>query len=404
MNIVNYTYKFRIYPNKEQTTLLNKHLGCARMVYNHFLAEHIQQYKDTGKSDSYNKQSKSLTALKKEEDYKWLNEVNSQSIQFALKCLENAYENFFAKRAKFPRYKAKRSKGKFTVPQSGKIQENKLFLPKFKQLIRVEIDREIKGKIGKMSVTKNPNGHFYVSIFTEKVIKFLPKTGKQIGIDLGIKNFAITSDGELYENYRYTLKYAKKLRTAQKHLSRKKKGSNEYEKQRLKVARIHEKIANSRLDNLHKVSMKLVQEYDLIAIEDLHVKGMVRNKKLAKHISDVSWGTFITLLKYKCDWYGKDLVTIGRYYPSSKTCNKCKEINKNLKLSDRMWTCEFCKTLLDRDINAAINILEEGLKIFSAGTVEYTDGDSSKTRSEHVQGKHGSVKSETQLIGSAVCG
>jgi putative transposase len=208
-------------------------------------------------------------------------------------------------------------------------------------------------------------------------VKF-EKTGKEVGIDLGLKDFVITSDGDKYSNNRYTKLYAKKLKSNQQHLSRKIKGSNRYVKQRIKVATIHKKITNSRVDNLHKVSTKLVKEYDLIAIEDLNVKGMVKNKKLSKHISDASWGRFVIMLTYKSEWNDKQLVKINRFYPSSKTCNCCGYINSSLKLSDRNWTCPVCNTELDRDINASINILNEGYRInnnISAGTVDYRRGD-----------------------------
>ena len=226
-----------------------------------------------------------------------------------------------------------------------------------------------------MSITKTPTGKYYVSIFTEQIIEELPKTGKQVGIDLGLKDFLITSDNKKFKNNRYTKKYAKKLKKAQQHLSRKQKGSNGFEKQKLKVAKIHEKIASCRLDTLHKVSRKLVNEFDIIVCEDLNVKGMIKNHKLSKHIADASWGNFVTLLQYKCDWYGKELVKVNRFYPSSKTCSDCGWINQELRLSDREWTCKSCGVIHDRDWNASKNILKEGLKNISAGTVDYKGGE-----------------------------
>src|SRR5690554_4478726 len=218
-----------------------------------------------------------------------------------------------------------------------------------------------------MSIAKTPTGKYYVSILTEQIIDELPKTNKQVGIDLGIKDFVITSDNRKFKNNRYTKKYAKELKKAQQHLSRKTKGSNGFEKQKLKVAKIHEKIANCRLDNLHKVSKELVESYDLISVEDLNVKGMIKNRKLSKHIADASWGNFVTLLQYKCDWYGKELVKVNRFYPSSKTCGDCGWINQELKLSDREWSCKSCGVVHDRDVNASRNILKEGLKIYGKG-------------------------------------
>jgi putative transposase len=367
MKVINKTYKFRIYPNKEQEILLSKHFGCSRFVYNYFLNERKEQYQKDNKSDDYYKQAKTLTKLKKKEDYIWLKEVNSQTIQFALRNLDTAYVNFFRGNAQFPNFKSRKHKNTFTIPQFGRLEDNKIHIPKFKDGIKVKLDkREIKGDIGKMNITKTPTGKYYVSIFTEQIIEQLPKTNKQVGIDLGLKDFVITSDGIKYKNNRYTKKYSRELKKAQQHLSRKEKGSNGFEKQKLKVAKIHEKIASCRLDTLHKVSYQLVKENDLIVVEDLNVKGMIKNHKLSKHIADVSWGNFITLLKYKCDWYGKELVKVNRFYPSSKTCSDCGWINQNLKLSEREWTCK-CGEIHDRDLNASKNILKEGLKIFGQG-------------------------------------
>jgi putative transposase len=367
MKVVNKTYKFRIYPNKEQEILLSKHFGCSRFVYNHFLNERKEQYQKDKKSDNYYVQAKSLTELKKTEDYNWLKEVNSQTIQFALRNLDTAYVNFFRGNAQFPIFKSRKHKNTFTIPQFGRLEENKIIIPKFKGGIKVKLDkRKVNGKIGKMNITKTPTNKYYVSIFTEQTIEQLPKTNKQCGIDLGLKDFVITSDEIKYKNNRYTKKYSRELKKAQQHLSRKEKGSNGFEKQKLKVAKIHEKISSCRLDTLHKVSKELVEDYDLIGIEDLNVKGMIKNHKLSKHIADASWGNFVNLLSYKCEWHGKELVKVGRFYPSSKTCNSCGWINQELKLSDRKWTCK-CGETHDRDINASKNILKEGLKIYGKG-------------------------------------
>lgn len=388
--MVNKTYRFRLFPTAEQEILLAKHFGCTRYVYNHFLNERKEQYQADKKSDNYYKQAATLTKLKKEEDTKWLKEVNSQTLQFALRSLDTAFLNFFRGNAQFPKFKSRKHKNTFTIPQFGKLEDGKIIIPKFKDGIKVKLHREVKGKIGKMSITKTPTGKYYVSIFTEQEVEELPKTNKQVGIDLGLKDFVITSDNKKYKNNRYTKKYAKQLKKAQQHLSRKQKGSNGFEKQKLKVAKIHEKIASCRLDTLHKVSKELVESYDLISIEDLNVKGMIKNHKLSKHIADASWGNFVTLLQYKCDWYGKELVKVNRFYPSSKTCGECGWINQELKLSDREWTCKSCGAIHDRDVNASRNILKEGLKIISGGTLDNTDGDSNKTSVK----KHKSVKSE----------
>ena len=365
--MVNKTYRFRLFPTAEQEILLAKHFGCTRYVYNHFLNERKEQYQADKKSDNYYKQAATLTKLKKEEDTKWLKEVNSQTLQFALRSLDTAFLNFFRGNAQFPKFKSRKHKNTFTIPQFGKLEDGKIIIPKFKDGIKVKLHREVKGKIGKMSITKTPTGKYYVSIFTEQEVEGLPKTNKQVGIDLGLKDFVITSDNKKYKNNRYTKKYAKQLKKAQQHLSRKQKGSNGFEKQKLKVDKIHEKIASCRLDTLHKVSKKLVETYDLISVEDLNVKGMIKNHKLSKHIADASWGNFVTLLQYKCDWYGKELVKVNRFYPSSKTCGDCGWINQELKLSDREWTCKSCGVVHDRDVNASRNILKEGLKIYRQG-------------------------------------
>ena len=394
MRKINRTYKFRLYPNNAQSELMARHFGCARFVYNYFLNQCKEQYRITGKSDNYYAQTKTLTALKKQEATAWLKEVNSQTLQFAIRSLEVAYTNFFQKRAKFPNFKSKHSKNSFTVPQFAHISDNSLFIPKFKGGIKCRVHREIKGNIGKVTIFKTPSGKYFVSVFTEEEYTTpLAKTNKSIGVDMGLKYLLITSEGETFKNNRFTRKYERKLARAQQHLSRKKKGSRGFENQKLKVARLYEKISNSRADYLNKCSISLVQRYDIICIEDLNVKGMVRNHHLAKSISDASWGTFVRLLKYKADWNDKQIVKINRFYPSSKTCCECGWINQDLNLSIREWTCENGH-VLDRDLNAAKNILKEGLKIISSGTGDYTGGDSNKT----LLTKHESVKPESHLL------
>lgn len=358
--------------------MLAKHFGCARFVYNYFLNQRKEQYRLTGKSDNYCAQAKALTELKKQEETAWLKEVNAQSLQFAVRCLDVAYTNFFKKRAGFPNFKSKRSKNSFTAPQAAYIVGDRLFVPKFKEGIKCRVHREIKGKIGKVTITKTPSGKYFVSVCTEEdYVTPLEKTNKSIGVDLGLKDLLVTSEGEIFSNNRYTRKYERKLATAQRHLSRKKKGSRGFERQRLKVARIYEKISNSREDYLHKCSISLVKRYDTICIEDLNVKGMVKNHRLAKSISDASWGSFVDMLSYKAEWNDKKVVKIDRYFPSSQTCNVCGYINKQTKdLSVREWECSVCHTHHNRDINAAINILRVGLKQYtSAGTADYTDGE-----------------------------
>lgn len=377
MRKINRTYRFRLYPNEGQIELPARHFGCVRFVFNYFLNQRKEQYRLTGKSDNYYAQAKTLTALKKEEATAWLKEVNSQTLQFAVRSLEVAYTNFFQKRAKFPNFKSKRSKNSFTVPQFASIAGDRLFMPKFKEGIKCRVHREIKGKIGKVTISKTKSGKYFVSVFTEEeYITLLEKTGKSVGVDMGIKDLFVTSEGEAFKNNRYARRYERKLAKAQQHLSRKKKGSRGFENQRLKVARLHEKIANCRADYLHKCSIFLVRRYDTICIEDLNVKGMKKNHPLAKFISDASWGSFVSMLTYKAEWNDKKVVKVDRYFPSSQTCNICGYVNKKTKdLSVREWECPFCHTYHNRDVNAAINILRFGLNYISAGTVDYTGGE-----------------------------
>ena len=394
MRKINRTYRFRLYPNKEQTELLAKHFGCSRFVYNYFLNQRKEQYRLTGKSDNFYAQCKTLTALKKQEETAWLKEVNAQTLQFAIRSLEAAYDNFFKKHAKFPKFKSKHSKNSFTVPQAASVSGCRLFIYKFKEGIKCRVHREIKGKIGKVTVTKTPSGKYFVSVFTEEeYISSLKKTGKSVGVDMGLKDLLVTSEGETFKNNRYTRRYECKLAKAQRHLSRKKKGSRGFENQRLKVARLHEKIANSRADYLNKCSISLVRKYDTICIEDLNLKGMVKNHRLAKSVTDASWGKFVTMLTYKAEWNGKNVVKVDRFFPSSQTCNVCGYVNKDIKdLSVREWECPECHTHHDRDVNAAINILHIGLNNnISAGTADYTGGEEVRTDQSR---SHSSVKPE----------
>lgn len=402
MRKIHRTYKFRLYPTKAQTELLAKHFGCARFVYNYFLNQRKEQYKLTGKSDNFYDECKSLTELKKQEETAWLKEVNSQTLQFAIRCLENAYTNFFKKRAKFPKFKSKRSKNSFTIPQSAYISVGRLFIHKFKGGIKCRVHREVKGKIGKMTISKTTSGKYFAFVCTEEeYVPTIEKSGKPIGVDLGLKDLLVTSEGERFTNNHYTKKYERRLATAQRHLSRKKKGSRGYESQRLKVARLHEKISNCRMDYLQKCSISLVGRYDIICVEDLNVKGMVKNHRLAKFISDASWGTFINILTYKAEWNDKKVVKIDRFYPSSQTCSVCGNRHGQTKdLSVREWECPACHTHHNRDVNAAINILRVGLKQYaSAGTADYTGGEEVRAV---LSESHSSVKPETRK--SLTCG
>ena len=358
----------------------------------------MEQYKATQKSDNYYDQAKKLTLLKKQEEFVWLKEINSQTLQHSLRHLESAYLNFFRGNAKFPRFKSRKDKNSFVVPQFCSVVDNSISLPKFKSNIKIKKHQEMSGNVRSMTITKDCDGKYYVAILTEQSYEPVQKSNKSVGIDLGLKDFVITSDGKVYKNNRYTKKYERKLSKAQKHLSRKQEDSTSYENQRRKVVKIHKKIANSRNDVLHKVSTELVRDYDIICCENLNVKGMIKNHRLAKHIVDVSWGTFINYLEYKCNREDKTLVKINRYFPSSQTCSECGYINQNTKdLSVREWTCPSCGKHHNRDLNASINILREGLKTLSAGTVDYTGGDDVRLAC-----KQSSVKPEAHK--SLICG
>lgn len=375
MKIIKYSYKFRITPTKDQEVLLNKHFGSVRWSYNYFLNQRKEEYLKNKKSLTYNGQSAQLTILKKNEETAWLKEVNAQTLQYSLKCLDQAYQNFFSKRTQFPRFKSKRSKNSFCVPQNVKVKEEKLVIPKFQDGIEIVMDRSIEGSIRQCKISKTPTGKYFVSILVDREYTPVKKTNKSVGIDLGLKDFLVMSDGSKIKNQRFLKHYEKTLKLNRQSLSRKTRGSNRYERQRLKVARIHEKITNSRMDLIHKTTLDIVRNYDKIFVEDLNVSGMMKNRKLAKSIGDVAWGTFINTLKYKAEWNDKEILEVGRFFPSSKTCNSCGWINNSLTLKDRNWKCK-CGLVVDRDLNSAKNILNEGLrcKDISVGTTDHGRG------------------------------
>lgn len=365
------TYRFALQPTKAQESLLGKHFGSVRWVYNHFLKERIEQYKLSKASDNCYKQSATLTQLKRYPEYAWLKEVNSQSLIVALRHLDTAFVNFFQGRASFPRFKRKSGKNSFTVPQFVRVREDRIYLLKFKEGIKFRMHRKIEGTVKHCTVDKTPTGKYFVSIVCEEQHQPKKPTGKRCGIDLGHKEFAVTSDGIRFDNGRHLKKYQRALATAQRRPCRKIKGARNRDKQRRKVARIYEKVSTTRRDLQHKISARITNAYDVICVEDLDIKGMLRNRKLARHIADAGWGTFVRTLEYKAEWNYKQVVKIQRFFPSSKTCHQCGYIHQSLKLSERAWTCPNGH-VLDRDENAAKNILREGVKLLSSGTGDHT--------------------------------
>lgn len=363
-------YKFRVYPNKKQEVALAKNFGCVRFIYNHMLAKKIKAYETENKRLSRFDLSATVTEMKTQEEYKWLNEVNSQSLQAALRDLDNAFTRFFREKKGFPSFKSKKtSRRSFQCPQNVKIdfENNKLTIPKIKN-IKIKLHRTFKGKMKTVTISKTPTNKYYASILVEVPTVETKKpeinSNTTIGIDLGLTHFATLSTGGKIDNPKHLKNSLQKLKVMQKRLSRKQKGSSNRNKARLKVAHIHEKITNQRLDFIHKITYSLTHDsqVDTIVTETLNTPGMMKNHCLAQAISDVGWGVLDNQLNYKCGWYNKNHLKIGRFEPSSKICHVCGEKNDELRLADRNWVCANCGESHDRDENAAINIKKFGLQ------------------------------------------
>jgi putative transposase len=371
-------YKYRIYPTPEQEVLFSKTFGCCRYVYNWALNLKITSYKSDRKTLG-NVYLNNLMKSDLKERCEWLKEVNSQSLQSALRNLDTAYTNFFRNThaVGFPKFKSRKNHQSFQCPQHCSVDftQNVLNIPKAKGIPTV-FHRKFKGVVKTVTVSKTPGGRYYASVLVDTALQVCEKTkpsaGSTIGIDLGIKSLAVTSSGLVFDNHKHLKKSLARLAFLQKRLSHKRKGSANREKARIKVARLQERISNQRRDNLHKITHHLTHDNQVrtICMENLNVKGMLRNHHLAQSVSDASMGMFLTLLEYKCEWYGVNLIKIDRFAPSSKTCSHCGYLYKDLKLSERAWTCPICHTQHDRDLNAAINIKAFGLNNPTPGAGE----------------------------------
>ena len=367
-------FKYRFYPSPTQELLLRKTLGCSRFVYNHFLALRIQEWTANQKSVSFYETSSLLTNLKKEENTNWLNDVSSVALQQSLQNLQEAYNNFFKglkkkQKVGFPRFKKKSNRNSITLTKAGFSYKNgEIFIAKSKKKLNIRWSRQLPSEdISSITISLTPSGKWFISILVEDSVNYtLPLCNKVLGIDLGIETFATLSTSEKVKMPDLKPHY-NKLKKLQKKHSKKKNGSKNKNKARIKVARQYEKITNIREDFHHKLSTRLIHENQVVVMEDLNVSGMVKNRKLARAISQQGWSQFVTFLKYKATMYGRELVQVDRFYPSSKTCSSCGVIQSSLPLNIREWTCESCGTTHDRDVNAAKNLMALGTSVTAFG-------------------------------------
>lgn len=368
MDAVKRAYKYRFYPTAEQELLLAKTFGCVRKVYNTILAWRTEAFYEHQVKVDYPEASARLTEIKKLPEFAYLNDVSSVPLQQCLRHQQMAYKNLWAGRAKYPTFKKKTSRqsAAFT-PSAFKYVDGNLFIAKSKEPLDIRWSRELPSAPSTVTISKDSAGRYFVSCLCEFVPELLRVTPNMIGIDLGIKDLFVTDRGEKVGNPRHTARYAAKLAKYQRRLAKKKLGSKNRAKAKLKVARIHAKISDCRTDNLHKLSRKLINENQVVCVESLKVKNLIRNPKLSKSIADAGWGSFVTMLGYKAGWGGRTVVAINQFFPSSKRCSCCGYINDALTLVVREWVCPSCYTLLDRDTNAARNIKAAGLAVLACG-------------------------------------
>lgn len=363
-------FKYRFYPTPEQESLLRRTMGCTRLVYNKALALRTDAYYQEQKRIGYLETSKALTGWKQEEGLEFLKEVSSVPLQQSLRCLQTAFTNFFEGRAKYPSFKKKSHGGSALFADTAfRLKDGELFIAKCKESLPIRWSRPLPRNAAPSSITikLTPSGKWFVSILCDVRILALPKVETKVGLDMGISALLTISNGQKFSNPKPLRQAQKRLKRLQKALCRKVKGSNNRYKARLKVAKLHEKVSNIRRDNLNKITTKLIQENQLIAVETLNVKGMMKNHNLAQTIGDASWGELVRQLEYKAAWYGRTLIKIDQWFPSSKRCSSCGHTLKKLPLNIREWDCPECGTHHDRDVNAAVNILAVGQTVLACG-------------------------------------
>ena len=378
--------KIRLYPNKNQATMFNKLLGCYRVVYNQCLARKIKSYEETNTSENLSTLGQFVHhELLKNDNFIWLREQNTKVLKQAVKDMLTAYKNFFERHTGYPKFKSKHDNKQSCRFELGAISKRNDYTAYHLSLANI---RNVKFRcsekyaqylqkhhdnIRQATLTRLPCGEYYLSILVDGDLthKGLKDIDKAVGIDLGVKDFVITSNGEVFRNLHFKKSESKKIKRLQRQLSKKKKGSNNSNKARIRLAKVYKKINDRKQYYLHAVSNSLIDENQVICMEDLNVKGMVKNHNLAESISEMNFGDFRRMLEYKAQWYNRKIVFVDRFYPSSKTCHNCGYVNKGLKLSDRQWVCSQCGKVIERDYNAALNILDEGLRIIGSSTTEF---------------------------------